>query len=202
MIMAYGKFKTYEEIAEKFQIKLIETYFVLEKKIGIKDDILHYIADNLGLRRNYVNEIAICETIISPILNVVSKHNNLPLWSHVRFDISDEEGLVGVPDYLVASASDIGTTFKKPVICVAEAKKDNFNEGWAQLLAEMIAVQRYNQDEKMDIYGIVTSGDIWKFGKLKEKTLTMEVIPFSALENLQKLFNIVNWLFYEAGKNL
>lgn len=199
--MAYGTFKTYEEVAEKFKIKLSEISFIQEKKIPVKEEMYNYIMDNLMLRRNYISEISICETMISPILTVVSKYNDLPLWSHIRFDISEEDGLVGIPDYIADPVSDVGTTLVKPVLCVAEAKKDNFNEGWAQLLAELIAVKRFNNDDTMEIFGIVTSGEIWKFGKLKEKLLTMEVVPFSALENLKKLFNIVNWLFSEAKKN-
>ncbi|HAO22857.1 MAG TPA: hypothetical protein DCQ37_21835, partial [Desulfobacteraceae bacterium] len=78
------------------------------------------------------------------------------MWSHVRFDVSPEEGLAGIPDFIIAPASDIGTTFEKPVICVAEAKRENFNEGWAQAIAEMVASQRFNGDENIEIFGIVT----------------------------------------------
>ncbi|MDM8560488.1 hypothetical protein [Candidatus Parabeggiatoa sp. HSG14] len=56
----------------------------------------------------------------------------------------------------------------------------------------MIATQRFNGDENQEIFGIVTTGSIWQFGKLKRKALTMEIVTFSALENQQKLFNIIN----------
>ena len=69
--MEYSIFKTYEEVAIKFKIKLLERYFVKEKEIVIKPDIFEFIADNLATRRNYVSEHSICETLISPILNVV-----------------------------------------------------------------------------------------------------------------------------------
>lgn len=200
--MAYGKFKTYEEVATKFNIKLKEVSFVEEREIEVKKDIFEYIKENLETRRNYVSENAICESIIFPILDVISKHNGLPLWSHMRFDISEEDGLIGIPDFLVAPASDIGTTFTTPVICVSEAKKENFNEGWAQGLAEMIAAQRFNQKEDLEIFGIVTTGNFWQFGKLQENILTMEIVSFSALENLQKLFNVLNWIFHEAKKDV
>ncbi len=194
--MAYGNFKSYEEVALQFQIKLIERTFVEEKEIVVKKDLFDFIKTNLELRRNYVSENAICETMIAPILGIISQHNELPVWSHVRFDIAPEEGLVGVPDFIVAPASPIGTIFTSPMICVAEVKKENFNEGWAQVLAEMIAAQRFNEDENRDIFGIVTNGSIWQFGKLKQHVLTMEVVTFSALENLQKIFNIINWIFH------
>jgi len=200
--MSYGNFSTYEEAATKFKLKLRELSFVQEKEIAVKPDILEFIKENLSLRRNYITENAICESIISPILTVISKNNNLPVWSHVRFDVSPEEGLAGIPDFIIAPASDIGTTFEKPVICVAEAKRENFNEGWAQAIAEMVASQRFNGDENIEIFGIVTTGNIWQFGKLQQNILTMEIISYSAIENLRKLMNIINWLFGEALRNI
>lgn len=196
--MAYGSFKTYEEVALKFDIKLKECSFVQEREIVIPEGVVNFIKENLGLRRNYVSENAICESMIFPILNAVSKPNQLPVWSHVRFDVSEADGLVGIPDFLLAPASDIGTTFTKPVICVAEAKKENFNEGWAQALAEMIAAQRFNEAEDRELFGLVTTGNFWQFGKLLGRELTLEVVSFSALENLEKLFNRLNWMFSMA----
>ncbi|MCI5145109.1 MAG: hypothetical protein D3923_06155 [Candidatus Electrothrix sp. AR3] len=200
--MSYGTFSTYEEVAIKFQIKFIEQAFVEEKRIGLDPALFEFINGNLKTRRNYVSENAICESIISPILNVVARHNDLPLWSHVRFDVSEEDGLVGIPDFIIAPASDIGTTFKKPIICIAEAKKENFNEGWAQVLAEMIAAQKFNGNTALEIFGIVTTGNFWQFGKLCGSTLTMEVVSYSAAENLQQLLDVLNWITAEAKKGI
>lgn len=196
--MSYGTLKTYEEVALKFEIQLQEQIFVQQKEINISKEMLGIIQKNLQLRRNYVSDSAICETMISPILNLVANVNDLPVWSHVRFDVDEKAGLIGVPDFLIAPASPIGTIFTQPVICIAEAKKENFNEGWAQALSEMIAAQYFNQDESMEVFGIVTTGSIWQFAGLKENFLIMDVISYSALENLQKLFNCLNWLFAEA----
>ncbi len=200
--MSYGKFSTYEEVALKFHIKFIEQAFVEEKSILIDKGIFFFINKNIRTRRSYVSENAICESIISPILNIVAEHNDLPVWSHIRFDVSEEEGLVGIPDFLIAPASDIGTTFTAPIICIAEAKKENFNEGWAQVLAEMIAAQKFNENKGQEIFGIVTTGNFWQFGKLRGDTLTMEVVSYSAAENLQKLLNVLNWIIAEAKKKI
>ena len=191
-------FSTYEEVAAKFQIKLKEDSFIKEKPLNLNPILFKLIDDNLKTRRSYVSENAICETIISPILNIVTKENNIPLWSHVRFDVAESEGLVGIPDFIIAPASDIGTTFIKPIICISEAKKDNFNEGWAQVLAEMIAAQIFNGNEPIEVYGIVTTGNFWEFGKLTKNILTREVVSISATEDLQKLLNVINWIVITA----
>lgn len=200
--MPYGTFTTYEEVATKFKIKLAEQSFVQKASLAIDKALFSFISDNLKTRRSYVSENAICESIISPILNVAAKNNGLPVWSHVRFDVSEEEGLVGIPDFIIAPASEIGTVFQKPIICIAEAKKENFNEGWAQALAEMIAAQRFNGTQEQDIFGIVTTGNFWQFGKLRNNILTMEITSCSAVENLQNLLDMLNWIVIEAKKNI
>ena len=200
--MSYGSFKTYEEVATYFKIKLIETSFIQQSAIEIPESLFEFINDNLRRKRSYVSENAICENIISPILNIISKHHKISLWSHVRLDVSEKEGLVGIPDFLIAPVSEIGTTFTQPIICVAEAKKENFNEGWAQALSEMIAIQRFNDRVDKDIYGIVTTGLFWQFGKLNQKNFTQEVIAYSAVEDLQRLFDVLNGILLEAKKSI
>ena len=78
--MSYGTLKTYEEVALKFEIQLQEQIFVQQKEINISEEILDFIQKNLQRRRNYVSESAICETMISPILNLVANANDLPVW--------------------------------------------------------------------------------------------------------------------------
>ncbi|QEP44710.1 hypothetical protein D5085_17155 [Ectothiorhodospiraceae bacterium BW-2] len=198
--MAYGNFATYEEVALKFKIKFREESFIKQKPLVVDSALYQFIHDNLTTKRSYISENAICEAIIYPILSIVAKHHQLPLWSHIRLDISEEEGLMGVPDFIIAPASDIGTTFRNPIVCIAEAKRDNFNEGWAQVLAEMIAAQKMNQDPSLGIFGIVTTGNFWQFAKLEENIFTMEIISYSASEDLQQLFDLLNWLIMVAKK--
>ena len=70
----------------QFKIKLIESSFIQKEEISIPESLFEFVNDNLPLKRNYVSENPIREAIISPILNIVSKHNNIPLWSHIRFN--------------------------------------------------------------------------------------------------------------------
>jgi hypothetical protein len=200
--MAYGKFNSYEEAATTFHIKLIELPLVRESPLQISSEMFAFIEDNLKTRRSYISENAICENLIAPILTVVAKCHNLPVWSHLRLDVSEVEGLIGIPDFIIAPASNIGTTFKNPLICVSEAKQENFNEGWGQCVAEMVAAQKFNNNQELEIFGIVTTGNIWQFGKLVQTQLVMDIIAYSAVENLQRLLNILNWMFEMAKENL
>ena len=196
--MGFGHFKSLEEVAIKFDISIKRDRFIQEKPLEIETLFFDFISERLASGNSYVSEQAICENLIANILNMVQRNYTLQIWSHVSFNVSEEEGLVGVPDFLIAPVSKIDTIFELPVICVAEANKENLNEGWAQTLAEMIAAQRFNQNEERTIYGIVTTGELWQFGKLKAHLLTRDIVAYSASENLQKLLEVLNWLFFEA----
>jgi hypothetical protein len=200
--MAYGTFKTLEEVMIRFDIEGQNTNFVNEVQFKTIDILFNMIQENLLDKRNYISENSICETMISPILRLVLDQHKLPLWSHARFDVSIEDGLTGIPDFLIAPTSKTGLNFTNPIICIAEVKKENFDEGWTQALCEMIAAQRFNNNTQKTIYGITTSGSLWQFGKLTEKKLVTDLRIFSATINLQQTVNSLNWFICEAKKNL
>ena len=65
--------------------------------------------------------------------------------------------LSGTPDYIIAAKSPLGKTeLETPLVVVAEAKKNDFEQGWGQCLAELVAAQRLNRDPLFPVYGIVT----------------------------------------------
>ncbi len=75
------------------------------------------------------------------------------------------EDVCGDADYLIAERR---AYLEAPFVCVIEAKKDDFEQGTAQCLVEMQACQWVNQQlgKIIDIYGIVTNGEGWKFYRL------------------------------------
>jgi hypothetical protein len=123
------------------------------------------VENNLRDKINYVSEYAICETIIRPILDIVAQNYPLKVWSHISYNVDKEKGLVGEPDYLIAPKNKYGGMVN-PALCVIEAKKDNFDEGWTQALAEMVASSLL---EAKTCYAVVTTGTVWQFAKLKNQ---------------------------------
>lgn len=82
-----------------------------------------------------------------------------------------------------------------------KAKQDNFETGWAQCLAEMIAAQRLNGELKIVIFGIVSNGASWQFSKLKDEVFTRNII-FYSIQELDKLFAAVNYVFQQCELQL
>ena len=200
--MAYGTFKNLDEVANQFSIEIKTIEFIKELGFSANDFYFQVMVKNLRNKRNFISENSICEAIIFPILNIVSDRLSLPLWSHAKFDVAPEEGLCGIPDFLIAPVSKTGLNFTNPIVCIAEVKKENFDEGWTQALCEMIAAQRFNSNVKKPIYGIATSGEFWKFGKLVEKQLFIDSRAYSATLNLQQVLDVLNWFLEEAKKTL
>jgi hypothetical protein len=65
--------------------------------------------------------------------------------------------------------------FEEPYLIVVEAKKDNFEEGWGQCLAELITAQKLNGNTKTEIFGIVSNGKFWEFGRLLENSFEKNI---------------------------
>ncbi|MGB7415494.1 MAG: hypothetical protein WA902_14905, partial [Thermosynechococcaceae cyanobacterium] len=73
--------------------------------------------------------------------------------------------------------------------------------GWGQCLAEMIAAQKLNESADIVIYGIVSNGAIWQFGKLERDRFTKNRKPSSIYE-LEALFAAVNYIFQQCEHQL
>lgn len=140
--------------------------------------------------------------IISPLLKEVwlQYKDQLQLWSHQPLNF--DEVLSGVPDYIVARRSARGKIIlDQPYFILIKAKKDNFDEGWGQCLAELVAAQKLNQaqDYSPTVFGIVSNGKLWEFGQLEKDTFTKNS-QFYTLRDLNPLMSAINYLFAESAK--
>ena len=196
--MPFSSYKSLSAVIKKFQIKYVQTNFVVETEFLVKDDFKSEL-DLLftdGVIDN--SESAICENLIYPVLKEVWKfyRSKLTLWSHQTL-IYDED-LSGIPDYIVTQRNPLATiVFDKPYFLAVEAKQDKFEEGWGQCLAEMIAVQRINDDLEKTVFGIVSNGKVWQFGKLNADIFTRSRNLYT-IEELDKLFAAVNYIFQQC----
>ncbi len=196
--MAFSNYKSISAVIKKFQIKYVQSNFILEVNFPVKESFKEEL--DLLLMDGVIDnsENAICENLIYPVLKEVWKsyRGKLTLWSHEV--LAYDEDLSGVPDYTVAQRNPLGAiVFDKPYFLMVEAKQDKFEEGWGQCLAEMIAVQRINDDFVSDVFGIVSNGKIWQFGKLLADVFTRNKNLY-VIQDLDKLFAAVNYIFQQC----
>ncbi|MGK7920814.1 MAG: hypothetical protein AB4080_12500 [Trichodesmium sp.] len=158
-------------------------------------DELDFTISNLSV---YSSEYAICESLIFPILKEVWKsyYDKLMLWSHKT--LAYNEKLSGQPDYIVAKLSPLGRMiFGKPYFLVVEAKQDKFEEGWGKCLAELVTVQKINNNLEQTIFGIVCNGQVWQFSKLKGDIFTRNISSYN-IGDLERLFAVLNYVFQQC----
>ena len=198
--MPYGTFAVVPEVARIFDITVSRnTSFVDTLKMEVPEHDFWKIKKKLADSLNFINETTVCERVISPILELISdNYTSLRIWSHVPYDVDKEKGLTGEPDYLIAPVTKYGD-MGVPPLCIVEAKRDDFEGGWTQALAEMVAASL--QGRKI-CYSVVTTGKTWEFGKLENQVFIKDHRRFSATENLQEIFDILNWTFHVAESSL
>lgn len=200
--MSFSNYKSIGAVAKEFQITYIFTNFVSELPFSVSNSFqeeLELLFTD-GVIDN--SEDAICENLIYPVLKEVWKtyRKQLTLWSHQA--LSYNENLSGQPDYIVTKRSPLGTiVFDKPYFLVVEAKQDKFEEGWGQCLAELIAVQKINNDLQQKIWGIVSNGKVWQLGQLQGDIFTRNK-NFYTIQDLEKLFAVINYIFKQCQLQL
>jgi hypothetical protein len=192
--MAFTSFKNIDEVVKKYNlfydIQPIISNSV--KEVDLPIQLQELIQFNLTETVYDASEAAICESIIYPVLQEVWKtfKDKLLIWSHTS--IQADEILTGVPDYIIAKKSSFGRILGTPLIATIEAKKDNFDEGWTQCAAQLLAMQKINASEQHNyiLYGIVTNGEQWEFGQLNQNKLLLHTKSFSIF-NLKELYAVL-----------
>ena len=192
---SFSPFKTLADALSHFEIssQKAEIIFVKEK-IVVPPALAETIHFNLVETTYNISEAAICEAIIYPIIREIWKlfKDHLSLWSHKSLSKKAKDS--GIPDYIITKRSPLGKeVMDMPILVMIEAKKDDFDEGWGQCLAQMQLAQSLSNGE-YTIYGIVSNGDTWQFGYLQGKVLTQHIAPIS-VEDLGRLYNSLYFVF-------
>lgn len=149
---------------------------------------------NVSLALAMNTEKARSELIIAPILLELRRQlqDKISLFSGTEFNIAPELGLNGTCDFLISKDPEL-LFIRSPVVALVEAKKENINSGLGQCVAEMVAAKLFNEQEGnplYTIYGVVTSGNIWKFLKLQEQIISIDLVEYY-LQNLPKILGIL-----------
>lgn len=194
--MAFSDFKTIAEVLEKFRIVYAENdFFSVEEPLNPSEQFqqdFEFCRQHIDI---FASEAARCEAIIFPILKEIYKGyaDDYALW--IQKPIAYDELLSGTPDYLIATKSELGKpVVGTPLIVLVEAKKNDFEQGWGQCLAELVAAQRINNAPDFPVHGIVSDGIWWQFGHLVSDVFTQNRTSFS-VDNLPLLFGAVDAVF-------
>ncbi|MEO1182442.1 MAG: hypothetical protein AAFX51_16700 [Cyanobacteria bacterium J06636_28] len=130
------------------------------------------------------SEMARREVLVSPVLMEVVRLCHCQL--RIEYPLVVNDWLKGSLDYLLRSQASVA---------VVEAKRDDLSRGFTQLAIELIALAE--TDERDIVYGAVTIGEAWRFGKLNRlnrkisQDLTLYKVPDELEQVLATLVGIM-----------
>jgi hypothetical protein len=191
--MPFGSFKTLAEALRAFQVAETREDFVVLRPLPVTDYFRTELDVALSVFDVDCSEAAVCEALIFPVLKEVIRVHTpvLGLWSHVP--LYDDAELLGTPDYVIGKRSPLSKRLMdKPLAMIIEAKKNDFDAGWGQCLAALRAAQRINGTSNQILYGGVSDGYQWQFGKLQGDRFAHHPLPFDLLKDLDELFAALN----------
>ncbi len=193
--MAYSDF-SFDILKRDFGLILIEDQplFPDPPVAPIPNTLAQLLALYIPLALNISTEKARSEFIIAPILaDLKFQHKDqLSLFSGVDFTVDEPRGLKGHCDYILSRGRE-QLMLSAPICVLVEAKNEQIIGGIPQCLAEMIAAQLFNGRNALTIspmYGVVTTGSLWRFLKLIDCTAYVDVTEYP-IQQLEYILGIL-----------
>ncbi|MEM1170241.1 MAG: hypothetical protein AAGJ08_14470 [Cyanobacteria bacterium P01_H01_bin.35] len=167
-----------DEILAELNYSLVKSDLSLPKTTKILES-LSEIQNKLKKILPFVslsNETARREILVSPILLEIVHYCHCQL--RIEYPLKVNNWLKGNLDYLLRSQNNL---------LVIEAKNDDLTRGFTQLAVELIALAEVEEDNIL--YGAVTMGDVWRFGKLNkaERQIIQDINLFKIPDDIKYL---------------
>ena len=160
----------------KKAVDLPKTSHTLEKIAELKHKIISFLP-LVSLN----NETARRETLVSPLLLEIITYCQCQM--KIEYAVNVNNWLKGNLDYLLRSHQSL---------LVTEAKNDDLSRGFTQLAVELIALSEIEENKSI-FYGAVTTGEIWRFGKLdrQQKQITQDMTLLRIPDDIEEIGHIL-----------
>lgn len=197
--MSYSEFTSIIKVKQAFGLTTVEGPRFLPQisPIAPSATLTDFLANSLPVAVATGSEKARSEMIITPVLLEVRKilQQNVSLFSGEDFTVDYESGLNGICDYLISRSPEM-LEIEAPAVAVVEAQKADLKTGIGQCVAEMVAMQKFNEAKEKPIsviYGCVSNGTQWRFLKLEEKIVSIDLNDY-ALPPVDEILGMLVWM--------
>ncbi len=194
--MPYSDFNL-KKIKDELHIKIIEQQSIFDniQAVAISDTLKSNLDENIPLAISINTEKARSELIIANMLvEVRKKHKHqISLFSGTEFNVDKEKNLNGFCDFILCNSPE-QLILTAPLIIIVEAKNENIVGGLGQCIAEMVGAKIFNETEgkmQKNIYGAVTTGTAWKFLKLTDSTVYIDLKEYY-IETPERIIGILS----------
>jgi hypothetical protein len=187
---------TYKEAFKQLRITALNRWTISAEPVLISDFFRQWLE---RLQRFDLESFEVSKTLLIDAIceEGLEGFDRLKVWKGAYLE---GETTCGNADYLIAERR---AYLEGPFVCVIEAKKDDFEQGTAQCLVEMQVCQALNQQlgRVIDVYGVVTNGEGWKFYRLSVAGQVYETLLHGIAE-MPQLLGIVRVFFQQCEQNL
>jgi hypothetical protein len=121
------------------------------------------------------------EFLVAPIISHLCRHTQKGV--RVEYALIINRWLQGTLDYY----------FQANNLLLLEARQENLYTGFTQLGAELVALDQWADNEAPIIYGVVTTGQLWQFGRFERtnKHLVEDLTLYRIPEDLERVLRIL-----------
>ena len=165
-------------------------YGFIESKLSLPHTerelkLLQTLDERIAIAKKHVglnNETARRESLVAPILIDTAYYTQS--LTKIEYMIEVTPQLKGVLDYYLKSDNNL---------LIVEAKDSDMRRGFTQLATELIAFDVADETAQSVLYGAVTTGEEWRFGKLERgnKIIVQDENFYFVPQDLEKLLRIL-----------
>ena len=191
--MSYKSF-TFQQLKERFGLEASLSPILSAKVMPLEPSAWLWRTLEISSNTAVTTAKERSERIISPILLESRERNNrqFSIFSGWSFDVDISRGLNGKCDFLLSSVP-LDFEIKVPVFALRETKGPEIESCLPQCAAQMVAAQLFNEREHNSIpavFGCVTTGVVWRFLKLEENNLIVDVDVY-CLDNVPMILGVL-----------
>lgn len=197
--MPYSEFKTIGKVKAAFALNMVEgvRFFPHVDPIPASETLSNFLAESLPLATATGSDKARSELIVAPLLLEVRKilNRQISIFSGEEFSVDATAGLTGVCDFLISRSPEL-LEIEAPAVVIVEARCASLKTGIGQCIAQMVAAQQFNKFKGRTIaaiYGSVTSGSQWRFLKLENQTVTIDLTDYP-LPPTEQILGYLVWM--------
>ncbi|TVP65914.1 MAG: hypothetical protein EA342_13220 [Leptolyngbya sp. LCM1.Bin17] len=180
-----------DDILAEFGVTLERRSLTLPNANGNVSQIVA-LKSSLQGRLPYVSltsEAARREILISPIVLALIDQTQAQL--RIEYSVNVSEQLKGSLDYYLHTDRSL---------LIIEAKNADLARGFTQLAVELIALDRWTNSEEPLLYGAVSTGDVWQFGRLhrQQRRIEQDLNLYRVPADLEELFQCLTGILTSA----
>ncbi|MFQ4140432.1 hypothetical protein PGN35_029370 [Nodosilinea sp. PGN35] len=178
-----------EDILAEFGVSLQRSTLSLPRAEA-EDGAVGELKRSLQRRLPYVSltsEAARREILIAPVVLTLLDYTQAQL--RIEYSINVSEQLKGALDYYLHTERSL---------LIIEAKNADLSRGFTQLAVELIALDRWTTSTEPLLYGAVSTGDVWQFGRLhrEQRQVEQDLNLYRVPADLEELFQILVGLLH------